>query len=198
MKATRIDLPPTIISGPADDQHVRSAGLHLSDIYQSLENDLDSSQRNNKAGISLDMLETYRAGGFVWERAFSRAMADGLASEKWERPGEWVLDGIIGSPDLISTEYWMIGETKFTWKSSRRLEEFLETGTGPLWVWGVQMKGYCYMVSTDHARLFSYFVNGNYKSQQPEWYVYDFEFTMRELRDNWDMLKNHARSKKWL
>jgi hypothetical protein len=199
MKVTKVDLPVTIITGPADDMDKqRSPGLHLSDIYQSLENDLSESQRSKKAGISLDMLEVYRAGGFIWERTFSRAMGDALVGEEWERPQEWVRDGISCSPDLISTRDWMLGETKFTWKSSRRMSEFIESGTGPLWVWGVQMMGYCHVISTNRARLFAYFVNGNYKTMQPEWQVHDFEFTPRELKENWDMLKNHARNKKWL
>lgn len=127
------------------------------------------------------------------------AMANSLASDEWIRPEEFVCDGISGSPDLISLAHWKLGETKYTWRSSKGLTELIDTGTGPFWVWVVQMKGYCKLIGTTEARLFAFFVNGNYKNGYvPEWRVLDFVFTEMELRENWDMLKSHALKKGWL
>lgn len=129
----------------------------------------------------------------------SKAMADALSNDEWVRPQEFWLDGISGSPDLISLSEWRLGETKYTWKSSRGLTELINSGTGPFWVWLVQMKSYCHMINTNKARLFAFFVNGNYRDgYKPEWRTLDFEFTSMELRENWDMIKAHARKKGWL
>jgi hypothetical protein len=200
MQIAKVQFDPKLILGPADsgDLAPRSPGLHLSQIYHSLEEELSADTAKRRGNIPLAKLEEYRAGGFVWEHVMQMAMANALASEEWQRPGEFTLDGIIGSPDLIGVRDWVVGETKFTWKSSRHLET-MEQGTGPLWVWLVQMKGYCRMIGTQHARLFAYFVNGNYKDgYKPELHVLDFTFSIMELNENWNMIKAHARKKGWL
>lgn len=200
MKVTEVDFSPTLILGPADqgDHTPRSPGLHLSQIYHALEDELSSDSKKRKGVVSLSQLETYRAGGFIWEQALSTGLAMALTTTEWVRPEEFCLDGIAGSPDLIYLPDWTLGESKFTWKSSRHLDAMI-SGTGPLWVWLVQMKGYCRMMESCRSRLFAYFVNGDYKDgYKPQFRTLDFEFTSTEIRENWDMIKNFARSKKWL
>lgn len=199
MKFTKVNLPATVVTGPADDMaKPRSSGLHLSQIYHSLEEELFAGANKSRTPMPMPMLETYRSAGFIWERVMDAAFADSLADEEWTRPAEFERDGICCSPDLINCRDWVLGETKFTWKSSRRLQEFIDGGTGAMWIWGVQMKGYCQVVQTTRCRLFAYFVNGDYKSMQPDFQVYDIDFTPQEIRENWDMLKSHARRKGWL
>lgn len=127
-----------------------------------------------------------------------RCFAEALAGENWFRPPEVELDGIIGSPDLISAELGMLGETKCTWGSSKHLAD-LENGTGKYWIWLVQIKGYLKMLRMLRCRLFALFVNGNYKNgYQPELAVRDLEFTQKEIDENWRMITDHARRKGWL
>ncbi len=61
-----------------------------------------------------------------------------------------------------------------------------------------QMKFYCYELETPYATLVSYFVNGPGNYHGPELLVWDIEFTARELQENQQMLRNHARHRGWL
>lgn len=186
---------PQLIHGPADLMgQVRSGGLHLSDIYHSLEEELTTKKREP---MPLSMLQVYRSAGFICENAMNKAFADALTTDTWIRPEEWERDGVKCSPDLINVNDWILGETKFTWKSSKHIET-MKDGTGPLWIWLVQMKGYCYVIGTQHARLWAFFVNGDYRNMQPQLHVLDITFTELELRENWNMLLNHARRNGWL
>lgn len=193
MKVTPVKFDPESITGPKSETGLpRSGGLHLSQIYFDLDEVNKKRYANNP--LPLVQLQTYRSGGFVWEQAFSKAMADALANEEWIRPGEFTLDGITGSPDLIGQRDWILGETKFTWRSAGRLESL----DRDFWVWLVQMKGYSKMIGTNKARLFAFFVNGAYKDMRPQLHVLDFEFSNIELRENWEMIVGHARRKGWL
>lgn len=60
--------------------------------------------------------------------------------------------------------------------------------------WFVQMMAYCYFLGTPYARLFVYFVAGDYnRPLQPTVLPYAFRFGDSELKENRDMLINHAR-----
>lgn len=193
------DIPATVITGPADlMDRPRSSGLHLSQIYGDIDAELGANAKYKDNPMPLAQLEVYRSAGFIWEHAMDLALAKSLESDEWVRPQEFNRDGISGSPDLIGLTDWVLGETKYTWKSSKNFDELIAKGTGKLWVWTVQMKGYCHMIGTNKARLFAFFVNGDYRNYQPQFRVADFVFNSRELRENWNMITAHAVKKGWL
>lgn len=97
---------------------------------------------------------------------------------------------VVGTPDALDTEDWMIEEWKATWMSCR------QPITDPkFWHYWVQVMAYCYMVGTTRARLRVLFVNGDYShgdESGPRLLGWEVEFTEQELKENWDMLLNHA------
>lgn len=178
----------TRFSSLADRQHVRSAGVHLSQIYMDIENTLAPREEMEQTQLS-----AYRAAGFLWEYVFSQAMAASMESDTLVRPGEVEMDGIIGSPDLYNVQNGKVADTKATWKSARKLENLEKF----FWSWLMQIKGYCWMMGVQEAEVYIFCVNGDYKPPAPKAYQIDLKFSVHELRQNWDMIKNHARSRGW-
>lgn len=169
----------------------RSPGLHMSSLYSDLYCDLEPKRFERggtpdplrlEAGLSLELM-----------------LEEGFHARHAERPGELVTEeGIIYSPDLILFEdgYTRLGEIKLTWASAREVPMESATTFPPSFSrWFVQMQAYCHALQTPHARLIAFFVNGNYRPQKPTLHAWDIEFTARELKENYQMLLNHGRSK---
>lgn len=203
MQITVREFNPSNIRPASDAVQHRSPGLHLSQIYD----DLADTIKPRKPMSDARDIQSYRAGGFIWERvletSFSTAFGDSLIDADTVRPGEVYRDGIWASPDLLHLPTFTVVDTKFTWRSSRRLE--VPEGVGlatalnnHFWTWTVQLKGYCQMLNTTLARLLVFFVNGNYADSGPQLRQFDLTFTNRELDENWSMLLNHARKRGWL
>lgn len=174
----------------------RSKGLHLSEIYGDLYQDLEPNRYKRDSPMDLLRLEAGLSMEAILEEGLKRRLA--------ERPGEFVSDeGIIISPDLIifngSTR---LGEMKLTWLSSRAVPRGFANCLPPQFdKWFCQMKGYCHVLRIREARLYAFFVNGDYdrkKAFSPELLCWDIEFTQREVDENWAGLINHARYKKML
>jgi hypothetical protein len=187
------------IQSEADQQGLaRSCGLHLSTIYQDIE-----GQWLKRQPLDDKDRAAYMSGGFLWEHAFSRAFAQSLITPSVSRPPELYLDGITGSPDLIDytprgSSQWRVWDTKFTWKSSRKLEHMERY----FWPWLVQMKGYLKMMQSmaeaREAELYIFFVNGNYAPPIPQTRHLLLEFGQEEIEENWRMVTRHAKLKGWL
>jgi len=198
MVVTEVQFDPRQILGPADtDKHLapRSKGLHLSQIYD----DLQQSARGMVIGqdkLTSEELQWYRSVGYVWERVVDDAFAKCLLSPNCVRLGEVTVDGITGSPDLVdlSSDDWVVVDTKATFKSSRKLDDLEKN----FWTWTVQLKGYCYMVKATRARLLVMHICGNYAPPRPIVKQLELEFTQEELQQNWNVLVAHARRRKWL
>ncbi len=171
----------------------RSPGLHMSAIYNDLFQDLEP-KRFTRGGTP-DPVRM--AAGFCLEEM----LEEGLKRRHAERPGEFLTsEGIAYSPDLIIFNGSMrLGEIKLTWMSSKEVPRCAANTFPPKFdKWLTQMKAYCHHLETNHARLLAFFVNGDYrfgKGSGPEMLAWDLEFSARELRDNWSMLLNHAKSK---
>lgn len=109
-------------------------------------------------------------------------------------PGEMIKDGIAGTADGV---YWFnkgahrISECKLTWKSMKKALNLEDE-----WMWLGQTKAYCKLWDTNLARYHIFWVNGNYKygtpEGQPQYWLYDLEFTSKEINDNWKMLTNYS------
>ena len=192
MRIVEIPFDPHQVIGPADELHARSGGLHLSKVYADLEDTV--SPRDN--GMTEDDLTWYRMIGFLWEWVIERAFNRGLLIPHCVRPGEFTVDGITGSPDLldVSVDPVVVIDTKATFKStnkSDRLEKFF-------WSWLMQLKGYCYMVETTRARLLILHICGDYRPPRPRVRRFDIDFSPTEIQENWAMLTAHARKRGWL
>lgn len=190
MKVTESKFDIMTVLGPADFQHDRSSGLHLSQIYFDIEN--TAAPKNNN--FTPDELQHYRAMGFMWEWVVSKAMAQSLEYSDLMRPGEVTHEGVIGSPDLIHIPTWTVVDTKATWRSLYKLDNLEKF----FWSWLVQLKGYCRMMETNKARLLVFGINGNYRPPVPQTRRLDIEFTSLEIKDNWSMLMQHARRRGWI
>lgn len=190
MKITEIEsLASKYYSQEARDR-VRSPGLHLSDILEDIEQALNPRDYDSE-GRDWD---PYRKMGFVWERVLGKAMAG--CGINLIAPGEIEKDGIIMSPDRLDPDPWALEEWKATWKSYNRVKQHGIEGAFPRWIW--QKKSYCYALGCDTSRLRAFFVNGDYRGSGPLDPAWEFEFTDRELKENWDMITNHAKSRGWL
>jgi hypothetical protein len=168
----------------------RSPGLHASDIYGDLAQDLEPKRFTGGAPDPL-RLEL----GLALESVLEKGLRDRWAAE---RPKSLVVDSVHFSPDLIIQEpVQRLGEIKLTWMSSRDVPREAATSFPPKfrkYFW--QMMFYCYGLGISEARLLAYFVNGTGRS--PELLAWDISFTAQELRENYQMLMNHLHSKPYL
>lgn len=171
----------------------RTPGLHMSDLYNSLYQQLEPERyridtRPDKlkmeAGMSLE-----------------RMVEEGLKQRLIERPGELVEPeyGIIYSPDLlIYNGHVRVGEIKLTWLSTREVPREPGGVFPPTFgKYVTQMACYCRCLHTPYARLIGFFVNGDYgkTTRGPELLAWDIEFTKREMDEEWQAAINHGKQK---
>ena len=182
----------------------RSAGLHMSEIYNDYYQRVDPKRYK---GGKFDMVRM--AAGTVLEQVFEKALAIGMTGE---RPGEFQTEeGIYYSPDIIAFEgkIVVLGEIKVTWMSAKEVpispSQAKRVGLPSNWdgvgratfpkqfnKYFTQMMCYCYHLGTTHARLYIYFVNGNWAPPCPVFLYWDLEFAPIELKEEWTMIRNHA------
>ena len=103
----------------------------------------------------------------------------------------------------------VLGEIKATWLSCKDVpvspSQSKATGLPSNWdglgiasfpkefnKYFTQIKSYCYHLRTPFARLYVYFVNGNWKPPVPVYLAWSFEFSAVEVREEWSMMRNHA------
>ena len=175
----------------------RSPGLHMSDIYNRFYQ--DSEPKRFKKGVAPDPLHLEMG------LSMEAVMEEGLKRRLAERPGEFTTpEGVIFSPDLLIYNHVLrVGEIKLTWMSEREVVEAWGTEPGAIKTfatvpqkfrkWFTQLMNYNHALGTPYARLYSAFVNGNYKGSGPTLRAWDIEFTQRELDEEHDMLFRYAR-----
>jgi hypothetical protein len=131
--------------------------------------------------------------GSVFEDAVVHALAARYASsdDSFVQPGEFELDGLIGTPDLLDNQVGALTviEIKLTWMSSRWDPEDVK-----YWRYWVQLMAYCKLVGTPHGRLHVCHINGDYRENRlPDYKVYEVEFSRAELDENWRMLVTNGK-----
>lgn len=199
--------------------YVRSPGLHMSDIYNSLYKKLDPKRYDkrdiNGDAIPFDLKKLEL--GLRFEEWLEKVLAVSLLGE---RPGEFrtnhsplcpsrkvempsgivcphCLAGTYYSPDYLFYEEVesILGEFKLTWYSSKGAP----TGVDKFDKYFTQIKAYLYHLKMLRARLFIFFVNGQYPKggpPSPQFRVWEMEFTQKELDKEWAMLLAHALKEK--
>ena len=172
--------------------YVRTPGLHMSTLYNSLFAALEPERYGGTDGPDLLRMEM----GLAVEEGMDRCLRD-----RWRanRPGEFTTsEGIIYTPDfLIFADQTRLGEIKLTYLSSGEVPRETASRFPPKFDKHIcQMQCYCRSLETPYARLVVLFVNGPgsfSKKLGPELLAWDIEFSPRELEDNWTMVTNHAR-----
>lgn len=174
----------------------RSPGLHMSQIYGDIFSDLEP-KRFVRGSIPNPLhLEL----GLAFEEMLEVRLLERWGPHLGERPPEQMtVEGIAYSPDLLifdDAKGLILGEIKLSRLSSRDVPREVSNNFPPKFDrYFMQMKAYAYHLGTRHARLFVFFVNGSYAPPMPEFLVWDLTFSEIELRENWQMMLNHARAK---
>jgi hypothetical protein len=176
----------------------------MSDLYSSFYQALEPKRFVKDSAPNPLHLEM----GLALENMLEEGIKDRLALTGGGRPGELVEPehGIIYSPDLlIFNGETRLGEVKLTFMSSREVprEVINYNGFPPKFEkYFTQMKMYCRCLETSHARLYVFFVNGDYtwrkkgepaESSGPQLLAWDIEFTKREIEEEWQVVTSHAR-----
>jgi len=177
----------------------RSPGLHVSEIIDDI---LTTLYGNLHPGEEVDQAKQGQfEKGFIWERLLSSAFGERSAV----RPSEVEKDGIVGSPDGINRVRLIDGGGIVYGNGERVLEEYKCTtysstkdpGQNERWI--MQVKAYCYMLGLQTCLFRILYLLGDYRENRyPIYKVWLLDFTELELRENWDMIINHARFKGWL
>ncbi len=201
-------LPPLDIRSRAGQYTERSAGLHLSQITGDILLTLDPEKYRTKEGPDEGKWMNFLTG-LIFERALELAWLDKEFEGNFRpgliRPGEFKLDGVIGTPDAFDTDYHVLGEVgrpeeyKCTKNSCRQ-----DVTDRKFWMYWVQLKAYAKMMGVHSGALWILFINGNYSrdDSDPEaGYVikgWEDTWTDLELDENWNMILRHARKRGWL
>ena len=180
--------------------YVRSPGLHMSTIYNTLFEELEPTRFTKGDGPDKTKMEVGTAFEEVLEIALAHRVCGVRPPEFAATPdGELVPVGtensVAFSPDhLLFNGVMRLGEFKATWMSIRGGIEDKKFDK-----WFVQMKSYCFPLQTTAARLYVLFINGDYSYKPPDGgcvlKAWDVEFSMRELEDNWRVLMTFAKKK---
>jgi hypothetical protein len=179
-----------IVLAQPTEGYVRSPGLHMSDIYNSLYKELDPKRydKKDKQGNPLPFDLAKLELGTAFEEVLEEALRQRIFGA---RPGEFTTEeGVIFSPDYIFFEEneSILGEFKCTWYSMKNAPHDQKFDK-----WITQIKAYLHHLSMTRCRLFVFFVNGDYKANRsPVLLAWDLTFTPSELTANWNMLKRHA------
>ena len=137
-----------------------------------------------------------------WEMgsAFEEAVRGGLARryqqsdpDRYVVPGELVLDGLIGSPDLVDCYTETVIEIKLTWMSSRHHPE-----SAKFWKYWVQLMEYVHMLGWKRGELHVCHIMGDYReNRSPIYNVWGPEggkFERIHLIENHRMLLSESRA----
>jgi len=166
-------IPLVNISSPG-----RSGGTHVSGLIRRIMQRLEPSKYSDDGGPDTARM----ALGVAYEEALEQSL-----SKHWGprvvRPGEVERDGIVGSPAGIDLEEERLDEIKLTWM---KYEPDLDHPK--YWKWLVQVRAYLAMLGWTRARLWIFFVNGDYRGSGPLTKVFDLEFTIQETEETWQML----------
>jgi hypothetical protein len=184
---------PLIIQPP------RTPGLHASDIYGGLAQEIDP-ERYPKGSKPHTII---MAVGLAWEQWLERTLIG--MGELVVRPGELVSpEGIIYSPDLLVINGKpRTGEIKTTCMTAKDGIE------GPKFdKYHAQAMLYCHWNEMPDARFYALFLRGDYKFMKkghdrdddgfPELHVYDVSYSAYELLENYQTHMAYAKRKRML
>ena len=192
---------------------VRSPGLHMSDIYNSMFKAIDPKRYDKydedgnpeelnraklEAGMGLELrlepnIQSVYGGSRPGE-LFTQHAGDCSLAGVPVRDGRVLCHcgaGVAYSPDwLFDTPELILGEFKFTWYSMRDFPHHEKFDK-----WLCQVKAYLFHLRLPKAWVVPFWVNGLYPRGAPSPSFDDFyelTFGPKELVDNWSALLRHA------
>jgi hypothetical protein len=202
LKVTPVDLSDLDLSA---SELVRSPGLHASTIYNDLYKDINPERYTGDQSS----LAVYGTLGTAWEERLQYLLIkSGLdvfrPGELRAKGGQWVL-----SPDgILCNGHDSIVEYKVAWASCSHAPKRRGDVFGPKFgKYMIQLQDGCNSIESSHARIYIYFVNGDYgflrkggkgKPPLPQLLAWDIEFSARELKEAFDSMLNHAKHKRML
>jgi hypothetical protein len=172
---------------------VRSPGIHASSIYGDLFKKLYPKRYDYGDKPPNPLL---LALGTAWEAHLEKILL--LNGVKAERPTEFMSpEGIAYSPDLlIFNGVTRLGEIKLTSMSAADMPtEVCNALPSKLDKFQTQMMLYAYWLGLRHGWLAILFLH---QPWNPDFRVFDIEWTERELQENYQMCMNHARAERLL
>lgn len=192
------ELKPPDLTALTTQYTERTEGLHLSRITHDILCNIDPKRYTEREGGPNYMNFLM---GLMYERALEMAWMDmerrtrpGLI-----RPGELMLDGIIGTPDAYDTYVGVPEEYKCTKKSIR--QPITDRKFMHYW-W--QLKAYAKMMGVTSGHLWVLFINGDYSKDYDDpkasytikgWRA---DWSQLEIDENWDFIVKHAVRRGWL
>lgn len=215
------EIPHGLALATPADGYVRTAGRHASDLYNSYYKGKDPKRydKRDKDGNPTPMDMAKLELGLCFEQdlevmlaSMARRMAKRLLGD---RPGEFesphedgcsrhrepVVAGVpcpeCGAGTIYSPDYLfddgnelILGEFKCSWYSA------FGAPTDPKFAkWWTQIKLYSHWLGVRRARLYVFFVNGDYKPPSPQLRCWEVVFTARELQDEFNEIARDARKK---
>jgi hypothetical protein len=178
----------------------RSPGVHMSDLYGSLYHELEPKRFKKGGPLPVEKFELGMAFEEMLEEGLRTRIPKAIEQrEEVLRPGEFVTDeGVIYSPDLlIFNGVTRLGEIKLTFMSTKgfpwKLGEVYTGFDQKADKYFTQMKCYCHHLKTYYARLYAFFVRGDYKGNDQVFRAWDIEFTARECREEWEWVLDHGK-----
>lgn len=168
-----------------DGVHVeRSKGLHLSDIIRGTAIRMGYINPENGNDLCAHL-------GIAFENyVIHMIRASRPDSEFMFHPGEFVMDGIAMSPDIIEIPpdgEIISHEIKMTWtKPGQAIEKH--------WYWLAQLMSYCRAEKTLKGVMHSCHAAGFYHPPFPVYEAQLIEFTKQDLEENWQMVLREAKS----
>lgn len=196
MRAREIPIDLTLLIPPvARDRSVP----HLSDILKPLLVSVDSKRFSGEEGIRQETV----ALGFMWEEILANGLSKvasranpGLLQQEVEAEfvvrvrGKKRVQVVLCTPDGFDARENVVEEYKATWMSSAH-----PITDHRFWHWMVQVKCYMRVLGAEGARLYVYFVNGDYKKNRlgvmKQW---DLTFSPMEIEENWRMVGRYLQS----
>lgn len=155
----------------------RTPGIHVSDIISDMVRLIPSLAK------TLDTEEYTRDAmwmcGLMWEDAGRKVTG--------HHQIEMVCEGIVCTVDEIDPINAIVGEYKFSWKSTRNFNILDD------WRYMTQAKAYAKAWNVRVVIFHLFHVCADYQPPFPDPTDYIIAFTDREVEENWRMLQTHAK-----
>jgi len=195
MDITLLSTSPPIV--PKTYDQPRTPGCHVSGVIKSLciefghlkardDQDMELVESGVEREIPSGLRDLWELGCMFEEAVIARLEA--IHPGRYIKPGEFKMDGIYMSPDILDTHDWAVEEVKSTWMSSRRGPE-----DEKLWKWWVQIMAYCRYFRTRVGRLRVVYIRGDYNNPRPEYRYWERRFSHHEIEENWAMIVSWAK-----
>lgn len=188
---------------------VRTEGVHVSALYNDFFQDAEPTRYVRGGTPDPLRLEAGLAFEQFLEDALRKRLLPGERPPEMTYTESGIIEPILFNPDLIlfnSAPNNAIRDTEFklSWLSSRDVPREPCNNFPPQFSkFFCQMMAYGEFLETPYSRLIGYFVNGDWQLTRkgrawspskftPELLAWDVEFSRREMKDNWQMLKHQG------